>query len=501
MKQLKTLIKLRAVKAAEDDVAAGNLQLYIKEDAQRNDHLNQENRAGWLLLLETTYLIKMSKLLDENSAPCTKSELDLFTVPSTQVAIRRSFWSEIQLQNPCTNEGPYEFKISPDMFMFDLSKNFIYFMIRIIKSDGSTCAITQGANAALQGDLVLPINLIGKPFFRQIKVYLNGKLISDSGDRYAYRSFLETELNFGSEAKKTHLQAAQYFPDVDIDGKNVNFGYKTRQDTFQDSAWVELMAPIHADLFMQDRFLINQCDLRIELYRNSDNFCILNNGTTTDSYKLEVKHMSLFVKKIEVADSIGMAIESMLQTTSAKYPIKRVQLTTMHITENRRSTPLNSLFSGILPRLIVVAMVEAEAARGSIKKNPFLFKDFGLSEIKITIGNVSVPSTPCKFAFSNNKLVRGFIQMFDGLNMATDDKGNMINLAQYRNGCTYFVFDLTSDGNDSNTWELIREGSTLLEILFDKDLPAGGIECIVYAEFDSLLMIDYNRATYMDYTI
>jgi len=208
----------------------------------------------------------MSKLLDENSTPCTKSELDLFTVPSTQVAIRKSFWTEIQLQNPCTNDGPYEFKISPDMFMLDLSKNYIYFIARIVKNDGSACSITQTANAALQGDLVLPINLLGKTFFRQIKVYLNGKLISDSGDRYAYRSFIETELNFGSEAKKTHLQAAQYWPDVDSDGTNVKYGYNIRQETFKNSTWVELMAPIHADLFMQERFLINQCDLRIELF-------------------------------------------------------------------------------------------------------------------------------------------------------------------------------------------------------------------------------------------
>jgi len=93
----------------------------------------------------------------------------------------------------------------PDMFMLDLSKNFIYFMLRIVKSDGSACTITQNTKAPLQCDLVLPINLLGKTFFRQIKVYLNGKLISDRGDRYAYRSFLETELNFGSEAKKVNV--------------------------------------------------------------------------------------------------------------------------------------------------------------------------------------------------------------------------------------------------------------------------------------------------------
>ena len=74
----------------------------------------------------------MSKLLDENSLHSTKSELDLFTVPPTQVAVRRSFWSEVQLQNPCTNSGPYEFRISPDSYMLDLSKNYVRFVARIV---------------------------------------------------------------------------------------------------------------------------------------------------------------------------------------------------------------------------------------------------------------------------------------------------------------------------------------------------------------------------------
>jgi hypothetical protein len=121
----------------------------------------------------------MSKLIDEQSTPSTKSELDLFTVPPTQVAVRRSFWSEIQLQNPCTNDGPYEFKISPDTFMLDLSKNYIYFIARIVKSDDSVCKATKAQDGSDEGDLVFPINLLGKTFFKQMKIFLNGKLISD----------------------------------------------------------------------------------------------------------------------------------------------------------------------------------------------------------------------------------------------------------------------------------------------------------------------------------
>src|SRR5437867_3339480 len=114
----------------------------------------------------------------------------------------------------------------------------------------------------------------------------------------------ETELNHGNDAKATQLQASLYYAD-----DNAKTGQTNRLEIFKDSTWVELMAPIHADLCMQERFLINQCELRIELYRNRDSFCLVDQAKSKHQYKLEIKQMSLFIKKIEVSDSISMAIE------------------------------------------------------------------------------------------------------------------------------------------------------------------------------------------------
>src|SRR3569832_194689 len=231
--------------------------------------------------------------------------------------------------------------------MLDMSKNYIYFRIRIIKDDGAVCSsIINKEGAVQQGDKVVPINLLAKTFFKQMKIFLNGKLISDSGDKYAYRALLESELNFDDGNKKTQLQAAGYYKD----SNNLNFIENSNLleifDRFKNSQWVELMAPIHADLFLQERYLINQCDLRLEMYRNTDNFCLIDLAKLNVNYKIEVCDMKLFIKKVEVAESISLAIENILSDTSAKYTIRRTQITTLHITENRRSTPLNSLFNG-----------------------------------------------------------------------------------------------------------------------------------------------------------
>jgi len=122
--------------------------------------------------------------VDVNSIPSTKTELDVFTVPPTQIVVKRGFWNEIQPMNPVTNEGPYEFRIPADSNFIQLNKNYIYMQLRIKKP-----TVASGSTVPDYG----PINLIGKTFFKQVKCFLGGHLIYDSSDKYAYRAFLETE--------------------------------------------------------------------------------------------------------------------------------------------------------------------------------------------------------------------------------------------------------------------------------------------------------------------
>ena len=71
---------------------------------------------------------------------------------------------------------------------------------------------------------------------------------------YAYRAFLETELNYGSQTKQTRLQAAGYQVDNPPDQVNSadNMGWVARREWFDQSATVEFMALLHVDLFHQE---------------------------------------------------------------------------------------------------------------------------------------------------------------------------------------------------------------------------------------------------------
>ena len=438
----------------------------------------------------------MAKLIDSLSAASTKTELDLFHVPPTQIAVEHCRWKEINLRNACTNEGPYEFHISPDPQMLHLSKNFLFMELRIRHADGTNLVTPV---AAIAGDTVAPINLLGKTFIKQIKVMLNGTEVFNSGDKYAYRAFLETELNYGTDAKNSQLQAMGYMRDA---GNNIdavgNTGFLERGRQYRESTVVQLMAPIHCDLFCQNRYLLNNVDLRIMLYRNSDAFCLMSYDQNPD-FKIEVNTMRWYVKGIDVMKSIGLGLERTLMHYTAKYPVRRVEIKTLHVGAGRRETPENSLFSGQIPRRVVIGCVDADAYHGTYGKSPFNFKHYNIHEVSITAGGETVPSKPLTMDFEHNLFTRAYVQLFEALGIGSEDKGNSIDMKSFKNGSCLFAFDLSPDEEDGSHWDLVKDGTTSINMQFVNAIVGGGIEIIVYAEFDSLITMDRNRNVYTDY--
>jgi hypothetical protein len=58
---------------------------------------------------------------------------------------------------------------------------------------------------------------------------------------------------------------------------------------------------------------------------------------------------------------------------------------------------------------------------------------------------------------------------------------------------------LTNSQEDSQGFELVKDGSTTITIRFTTPVPMGGIQLIAYAEADGLIMID--RIYYLSFLL
>ena len=438
----------------------------------------------------------MAKLVDAQSTLGTASVLDIYSVPPTQVSFEQGYWQELNLSNTCTSEGPWTFIVQSDPHYLHLARNYIYAKIQIKQASGA---------AMIDNTKVAPINLIGKTLFNQVKVLVNGKQAFDSGGLYAYRTYIETLLNYGKEAKEGIQQAGVYYKDEPAEHINdeANTGWTKRKALFQNSKVVEIMAPIHCDFFLADRLLPSNSEITLELHRSPNDFVIMNftGADPVQKYTLEVTDMKWYVRKLEVTGSVNLGIESVLSRTPAKYPLRRIEMSNMYISDGRYSVPTTPVFNGQLPRRLVIGFIEEDAFFGNQKKSPFAFKHHNVKEISIQAGGYVFPRAPIKADFGNDQYVRAYVQMLEGLGIADDNKGIDINMKDFKLSSCLFVFDLTPEEQDVGNWHLIREGTTTVHCDFSAPVAAPGLEMVVYGEFYNCMFLDRTRTVHFDYSM
>ena len=108
--------------------------------------------------------------IHEGSSECTKSELDLFSIPPTQSSIEHVIWIEYHPLTSVRDGGPIEFEISGSGEDYiDFANSVLYVKAKITANNGGNLA----ADAE-----VGPVNLFLHSLFSQVDISLNGTLIT-----------------------------------------------------------------------------------------------------------------------------------------------------------------------------------------------------------------------------------------------------------------------------------------------------------------------------------
>ena len=161
------------------------------------------------------------------SQECTKSELDLFSMPPTQVTSSKGHWIDHQPVSSVTDSGPITF-LSPGTDYVDLSKTIFVVRAKVTKADGANLDADEKVGV---------VNNFLHSLFKQVDVYLKKKQVTQAMGTYSYRSYLETLLNYGPSANKSQLIAALFYKDTagkmdvadpTLTAANANAGLKAR---------------------------------------------------------------------------------------------------------------------------------------------------------------------------------------------------------------------------------------------------------------------------------
>ncbi|XP_077093892.1 uncharacterized protein F54H12.2-like [Siphateles boraxobius] len=432
-------------------------------------------------------------LLHQMSGECVKSELDLFTVPLTQTMIEKSSYLEITPLSAISDSAPIEFFIAGngDDYM-DLNNTMLYLRAKIPRPNGEE--IADPAKVGL-------INYPAATMFSQVDVTLGDRLISQSSSTYAYHCILESLINYGKDTLESTFAAGLFHKDtagyMDVnDPAGRNAGLTKRSGYTAESNEVELLAPIHSDIFFQGKLMINGIDIKIRFIRAKDEFCLMRSDDV--AYKLHITAASLFVKKVSVSPSVRLAHAQALLSTTAKYPVDRVCLKSFSIPAGSRVSNQENLFLGRLPKSIVIAMVDNNAFTSSYTKNPFAFKHYDLEFLAVYVDGQQYPSKPLQPNFENGLAVRKFYQLAMTTGRHLKDQPLCIGRNDFLNGYTLYAFNLTPDEECGQHVSLVKSGNIRVEARFRQPLP-NTINLIIYSVFDSILEVSNRRQVLIDY--
>ncbi|XP_027047185.1 uncharacterized protein LOC113674887 [Pocillopora damicornis] len=295
------------------------------------------------------------------------SALDLFTVPPTNITYNGYRIVEI---NP-TSESitPIEFVIPGSREYIDFSRGYFRMDLILKKTDGG--------NLAAASQRWLAPNAF-HAIIKQPSIYVNGTLTTEQTDTYAYKAYLETILNYGTEDEETILRP--------------------------------------------QGMLIPGVDLKMSFTLNDPKFFM--NGLAA------------------VATKVRLQAARLQKNLDVYYPTVRSEIRTYTLQNNHTNFEATDVFNGRVPDRVVVGLVYQDAFSGNYAYNPFNFPKFDVSSIKQIVEGEEYPYQPLQLIADNgqydmsgyHRLISAKCSAYRGKCMSNQNIGETINIPHYTCG-------------------------------------------------------------------
>jgi hypothetical protein len=449
------------------------------------------------------------KKIDKDSVEGVEGSLSLFSLPPTNVAINQTNVRELLPLSALNQTGPYLFRLFSDSQYCDWSKTYLYLLSSIERKNaaGEWVPIS---DAEPEDKRVGVIQNFGSSFVRSLKINISGIEVFDSSIYYHYRDYIMKELGYSHEIRKAFHEAACYYTDED-DGQDsaTNDGFIARASRFSNGKQCETMVRLNFDLAQQNALMLNNQDVIFTIHRNNDSLLLLTppwkkaDGTLQENskeYRIRVHDLRLYVRTVDVTPSLNLAISRQLESTSAKYPLRKIEMRSIFLGKGRTELAHN-VFTSTLPRRLICCFVSTDAYSGNRRLSPFKFEHANVRSICAEANGQSFPSTPYLLSFDDaqQRFVRAFVDMYAGLGLDdSDTKTVSIGMQRFLSGWAFFVIPMTSTLDDTPGFELIRQGTCTLKVQLEKPIKEDGYEMLILGEFDSVLSINADRVLSTD---
>ena len=168
-----------------------------------------------------------------------------------------------------------------------------------------------------------------------------------------------------------------------------NTGLNRRHGICSAKPTSDMIGPLHAAVFNQSKYMLNGVTLKVRMTRSKDSFVVMAKSDLTESFKVDILSAKLFVRKLKITKILCLA--HILQQKTAKYPTTRVECKVIHLPQGQNSFTHDNLVLGLLPKSIVLGLVDNRTFNGDTSLNPYQFQHCNLNYSAVHLDGQHVP--------------------------------------------------------------------------------------------------------------
>lgn len=430
------------------------------------------------------------------SEPCSKNELDLFTIPPTQTVIEEGFFDDIPAHNSFKTSNVIRFDIEGD------TRHYLNLSETELHVKGRLCDISNPDNfVELKAtDATGPINNFFHSLFSQIEIDINNKSVENTNTTYAFRAYIRNLLGYNESQKKSALYGECFskdgpgsFNSLELKTNEAhNSGFLTRRARFIGKSSVELQGKLDCDLFYLNHLIVNSVSFQIKITKNNSNFYLMGNNSGKFAFVFD--EVFLRIKRQVISPSVMAALTKVSEQTPFKYPLKRTILKPFVIPFASNKFSL-TICKGIMPRRALFFFIKTTAFDGSINENPFYFENFGVNSLNLKINSKSLPNTNgIILDYPHDNYLEGYkslVKLIPDLD---------ISYSEFKNGYAIYAFDLNPDVASSEHYSLLRDGVMELDVKLSEK-QNNSITLMAFLEYDNVIEINKYRQLSFDYLV